>query len=1548
MTALTSFYGALTWSPLAATVLAHVTVAGVAMVGANLLMPKADFGSTNTRQSLNVRGRNQRNATTNRQYIYGEVKVGGTVAYMGTSDKSGNDNAYLHMVLVHCDHEVEDLGDLYVNGEKVLMASGGEGVLRTTSSATNRFYESLYIADHLGGPSQTSADSTLDAATGDIDAQDAFKGMAYTYIRMELKQPSDANPDEENAFPSGIPQFQRVVKGMKVYDPREVGHDPDDSTTWEYSANWALCVAHFLQSDFGYGRYGLTYDEINETELIASANNSDEEINELWTAWQASESLRTLGYTRSIGSWLLTNSTGTGGITGTTQPDLTGLGVGDTVSDGGITWTLSHDGINSGVRYELNGMVDSHEDPIEVLRKMRTAASGMVEYVGGEWIVRSGRYIAATVTINESDFASGISGTTKDDRTSAVNTVKGVITDKLDSYQVIDAPSVTNATFVTEDGGIESVREMELMYTNSHKTAQRLFKIELNKARQSITHKASFTSKAMQLQVGDNFQLNFAKYGYVNKVFEVWSHQLVVNNGALQVEMEFRETATNVYDWDHATDETALDPSPNTTLPSPFTVPVGPTPTVTSGTATLVQTADGTIIPSMHVSWTPVSDMNVIGYEVRFEKTAGVYRSVTINGRESSSTVFGSVLELSTYPVEIRCITPLKIGLWGTATNHQVIGKSAAPTAPTGFTASGIVDGVQIAMDEHPDIDFKQFRIFENTVDSKPGTHSYTTTDMTKTITGLTAGTLLYFWLEAEDTTGHTTDFGSSVTATPSAFASDLSSTTLSVQMEVGQSGIPTDWSDFDMTVGFYVEGASASWTASTPTASGQYTITGESATPSGVTMLSTGSRPTVGVRGWPVGYGDFVVRKTYYVQYMDAAGTLRNFSIDREWHRTQRFVLGPPRFNPVNEPAKGGTGLTFKLNYITAVTANDGEVFVGGTTFTKPDGTTTTGISENYVGTPYEGAISPTTGTVGDFLLMWTDTAADTRFTPLTFTHQNVVPIREAAAGGYEVFNNVGTAQAITLATTDVLLAAVWRDDTTTGLTGIERYVDQNPGQSDNFVTGTSGYKIDAVTGDAEFNDGTFRGEVSIGSGDDLCSITSTSFDYGDKFRIDSPGTGQNELTISNTEIINIGASVGDRVRLQGDNVEIREYIDNVGSFDEFYYATLTARELTINYDKAITAGTLDSRLNNSSLLFHRDTWEDTIEIGWDSVNSVMSIDWDGDTNLYRSAADVLKTDDDLIVGGGDVTVGLNTTDSNCKVFFSDGSSTVQKGWGMEFTRSTSYLRPTGTSGSQTMYLGNSGFLWDQVNIYGDNKVTFNNATTQVGIINLADGSAQFNGSVSANTGLNVGVDDTTAGRINIFGGSSGEGGELRIYNDISDDDTYDYYRLDTDSAGRFRIGRAGTTDIYLAQDGNTGIGGLAAATTKFHVEAPTYSGAHINYDGTSNDEFGLRIESNASAGNFESDFANGTTAMLDLYANSATTSGGDFLVARTQSATEVFLFKATGSLQINGTERLPATKPTVTDADTSHILSDFTDTEAACDALGTKINSILSYLNL
>ena len=129
---------------------------------------------------------------------------------------------------------------------------------------------------------------------------------------------------------------------------------------------------------------------------------------------------------------------------------------------------------------------------------------------------------------------------------------------------------------------------------------------------------------------------------------------------------------------------------------------------------------------------------------------------------------------------------------------------------------------------------------------------------------------------------------------------------------------------------------------------------------------------------------------------------------------------------------------------------------------------------------------------------------------------------------------------------------------------------------------------------------------------------------------------------------------------------------------------------------------------------------------------------------------------------------------------------------------------------------------------------------------------------------------------------------------------------RMTVDSGGNylFQFGSGNDEKIRFKSDGKVGIGTVNPRNSaKLDVHNPTSNGVFINYDGQSNTEYGLRIESNGSGGNFESDFVNGTTALLDLYANSSTVTGGDLLVARTQSSTPVFLVKGNGRVGINNT---------------------------------------------
>ena len=75
-----------------------------AVLGA--LAPKPDFGSpsSNSGQLLS----NGKNALAPAQFVYGQVRKGGTVTYI---ESTGDTNKILHQIIVLAAHEVEEIGD---------------------------------------------------------------------------------------------------------------------------------------------------------------------------------------------------------------------------------------------------------------------------------------------------------------------------------------------------------------------------------------------------------------------------------------------------------------------------------------------------------------------------------------------------------------------------------------------------------------------------------------------------------------------------------------------------------------------------------------------------------------------------------------------------------------------------------------------------------------------------------------------------------------------------------------------------------------------------------------------------------------------------------------------------------------------------------------------------------------------------------------------------------------------------------------------------------------------------------------------------------------------------------------------------------------------------------------------------------------------------------------------------------------------------------------------------------------------------------------------
>jgi hypothetical protein len=160
--------------------------------------------------------------------VYGEIRKGGTVTFMETSDRHGYKvfkDDYLHMIIVLAGHEVSEIGDVYFNDEKVTLDSEGFTV-------GDRWKSRARVKKHLGSPNQL-ADPDLVAETS-MDINFRGRGIAYLYVRLDW---------DGDVFGNGLPTITAMVKGRKVYDPRS------GNTVW--TDNAALCIRDYIEQPFG-------------------------------------------------------------------------------------------------------------------------------------------------------------------------------------------------------------------------------------------------------------------------------------------------------------------------------------------------------------------------------------------------------------------------------------------------------------------------------------------------------------------------------------------------------------------------------------------------------------------------------------------------------------------------------------------------------------------------------------------------------------------------------------------------------------------------------------------------------------------------------------------------------------------------------------------------------------------------------------------------------------------------------------------------------------------------------------------------------------------------------------------------------------------------------------------------------------------------------------------------------------------------------------------------------------------------------------------------
>jgi len=222
-------------------------------IGGSLLLSAASQAlMPKPKRTLQDRKVTVRAPTAPRDLVYGRVRKGGVIVFIHATGSSNND---LHLVVVLTGHQVEKLGDIYLDGE-LAVADGA-------TTGTGRYSGFVTVDRRLGADSQTAFAGLVSVAPDKWTAEHRLAGCAAVYLKLKASQ---------NVFPSGIPNVSIDIKGKNdILDPR--------TGLRGYSENVALCVADYMSLvNFSLGAQIGAADGTDIDTLIEAANICDEAV----------------------------------------------------------------------------------------------------------------------------------------------------------------------------------------------------------------------------------------------------------------------------------------------------------------------------------------------------------------------------------------------------------------------------------------------------------------------------------------------------------------------------------------------------------------------------------------------------------------------------------------------------------------------------------------------------------------------------------------------------------------------------------------------------------------------------------------------------------------------------------------------------------------------------------------------------------------------------------------------------------------------------------------------------------------------------------------------------------------------------------------------------------------------------------------------------------------------------------------------------------------------------------------------------------------------
>ncbi|OHU85535.1 MULTISPECIES: hypothetical protein [Pseudoalteromonas] len=365
-----------------------------------------------------------------RRITFGRDRIGGVIAHQATVERG--DKEIIQLIVLINGAPIDALEGIYIANKPL-------------SDYTAGTYD--YV---LADGRHTSAIQLAVQRMEGWTTQHIGHGQAHIYLEFEN------NRDE---FPDGISDCEFLIRGARVWDPRDTSQNPDNASTWKWSQNAVLCTLHYVRF------YGANHVPTNHLPLNwwkAAANVCDEQV----------------PYTTASGQ-------------------------------------TKHE-----PRYTVNGTFSFTSKPLEVLQQLERSFAGKVFRQMGHWYVRVGAWYGnPSYTVTMADIRGDVKIKWHADLRSRANIVRAQFVDPNQQYERTDAPPIVADGYLNSDGQ-QLEQTLNLPFVRSSATAQRLAAIHLEQTRLGAIE-LPLRHVGLRAAVGRTIKVNIPEYHIHNKTYRV-------------------------------------------------------------------------------------------------------------------------------------------------------------------------------------------------------------------------------------------------------------------------------------------------------------------------------------------------------------------------------------------------------------------------------------------------------------------------------------------------------------------------------------------------------------------------------------------------------------------------------------------------------------------------------------------------------------------------------------------------------------------------------------------------------------------------------------------------------------------------------------------------------------------------------------------------------------------------------------------------------------------------------------------------------------------